>query len=300
MKLEQEHTRIVQRHRRSHHESDYFVRALSHDMSANFMLLENSFSRLKRALDESSRPELDQAVVHVEACLRQSKRFLDDLVDLARTGSVEMEPSRVEVADVVDEVLFEHRQLIADRNVQLDVRRPLQAVWCNRHRLKQVITNLLRNAIKHGCDPKRPRVSISSGPGGEDVAETTGAGFVSIRVDDNGPGIDPEFHDQVFLPGQRLPEASGDGTGMGLAIVKKIVEYYGGGVHVDSGVGAGTALVVSLPSPDDGTTEERSRSGSPAGTESQGHGLGRDAPDDDHRPHPHRSLSRRSGPYGGP
>jgi len=276
------------------------VRALSHDMSANFMLLESSFSRLKKGLSQSSRPELDQAVAHVEACLRQSKRFLCDLVDLARTGSVEMEASRVELAEVVDEVLFEHRQLVADRNVQVDLRRPLQAVWCNPHRLKQVITNLLRNAIKHGCDPKRPRISISSGSGEGNAADTGRAGFVWIRVDDNGPGIDPKFHERVFLPGQRLAGASGDGSGMGLAIVKKIVEYYGGGVRLDSAVGAGTAFVVSLPSPEDGKSEKRSRPGALAGTQSQVHGPGRDAPDDDHRPHPHRPLSRRSGPYGGP
>lgn len=299
MKVDQEHARIVGRPRRKHGESDYFVRALSHDMSANFMLLENSFSRLKRALSQPSRCELDEAVLHVEACLRQSKRFLDDLVDLARTGSVQMEPSRVELAEVVDEVLFEHRQLIADGSVQVDVRRPLQAVWCNRHRLKQVITNLLRNAVKHGCDPKHPRVSISSGPGEEDTAERGREGFVSIRIHDNGPGIDPEFHDQVFLPGQRLAGASGDGSGMGLAIVKKIVEYYGGRVYVNSGVGTGTAFVVCLPSAEDGPTDHRSRPRSTAGAERQARGLSRDVPDD-HRHHPHRLLSRRSGPYGGP
>lgn len=246
LNLPSEHDRLVEQLRRSRDELDHLVRALSHDMTANFMLLDSSFAQLKRSLHTASAEEVDQSVAHVEACLRESKRFLDDMVLLARTGRVPMEPTRVELEELVQEVLFEQRELLAERRVAVEVRQPLAAVWCNRQRLKQVVTNLIRNAVKHGCDPQQPNITVSAAPEGR-------AGEAGLRVrlviHDNGPGIDPRFHEEMFLPGRRLPQAVGDGSGMGLAIVKKIVEHYGGTVRVDATCAAGTAIVVELPVP---------------------------------------------------
>src|SRR3990172_3933140 len=100
-RLEQDHARLARQLRRVHEDMDHFVRALSHDMNANFMLLESSFGRLKKELSGASVPEVAEIVSHVDACLDQSKRFLNDLIHLARTGTVEMEPGRTELAAVV-------------------------------------------------------------------------------------------------------------------------------------------------------------------------------------------------------
>jgi len=249
---------------------DHLVRALSHDMSANFMLLENSFSQLKRsleALEEEAGPisakhpagrsgrvdlspspahELSGQVAHVEACLRGSRRFLEDLVWLARTGRVEMEPSRVDLSAVVDEVLFEQRELLAEHHVEVEVQPPLPVLWCNPTRLKQIVTNLLRNAAHHGCDPKHPRITIARAAP-TDAAGANQHGAAAFRIHDNGPGIDRRFSREIFLPGRRLRGAGADGSGMGLAIVEKIVDHYDGSVYVDTDCDAGTALVVCLP-----------------------------------------------------
>jgi signal transduction histidine kinase len=228
---------------RSHAELDYFVRALSHDMSANFMLLEDSFSRLKRSIDNPAQPDRQELTAHVDACLRESKRFLNDLVDLARTGHVAMEPSGVDPGAVLDEVLFEQRDLLQGRGVRVNVRRPLPPVWCNPHRLKQILANLVRNAVLHGCDPQEPAVTISA-------EQTLGPGpsrLVAVRVHDNGRGVEPRFREEIFLPGRRLSDAASQGSGMGLAIVKKIVAYYGGRVYLDPRCQNGTAIVFCLP-----------------------------------------------------
>ena len=295
VKLQQEHSHMLRQLRHSHDEMDHFVRALSHDMSANFMLLESSFSRLKRALDEPSRPGLGELVTHVEACLRESKRFLDDLVGLARTGKVEMDPSRVEVASVVDEVLFEQGELLGSRNCRVDVRAPLPTVWCNQHRFKQVLTNLVRNAIKHGCDRDRPRITISSSAGGTEDAEE---GMASIRIWDNGPGIAPRFHEEIFLPGRRLSQAAGDGSGMGLAIVRKIIRHYGGVIRIDPECREGTGLVVSLPVPPRNVPEPHRPAGFASAPGVAGRSLGQDAPHEDQRPHQHQVRHERLGPRG--
>ncbi len=291
LQSEPDHAWTPEQLQRAREELDYLIRALSHDMHANFMLLESSFSRLKRSLDDSSRAETDPAVAHVEACLQESKRFLSDLVDLAKTGSVEMEPSQVDLAEVVDEILFEQRDALLARRVEIQVRRPLSTVWCNRRRLKQVLTNLLCNAVKHGCDPRRPRITISSDA---DEAPLGAArdGWVSIRVRDNGPGIDPRLQEEIFLPGRRLPQASADGSGMGLAIVRKIVEHYGGQVRIESAAEAGTTFVLSLPTSEASGGQPTVQSGT---SSAEGHGttlMGHGVPRDDHRIHPHRSISR--------
>ncbi|NLE36787.1 MAG: HAMP domain-containing histidine kinase, partial [Pirellulaceae bacterium] len=189
---------------------------------------------------------LGENLSHLDACLDQSRRFLNDLIHLAKTGTVEMEPERVELAAVVDEVLFEQDELARQRGVRFDVRRPLPAVWYNHQRLKQIVTNLVRNAIKHGCDPHSPCIAIRANrhhdaTNGNDIYPT-----VELRVHDNGPGIDRRFADEIFLPGKRLSQDE-DGTGMGLAIVKRIAEHYGGSAWIDYEKPEGTTVAVLLP-----------------------------------------------------
>ncbi len=244
-------------------------------MMANFMLLESSFSQLQSALDIETNAEAGHMLAHVKACLTESKRFLDDLVQLAKTGSVEMEPQRVDLKKIVGEVLFEQGELIDRGGISVEIEPRLPDVWCNRQRVKQVVTNLVRNAIKHGCDPSEPKISISAKvlPGNA-ATEADGLGrsampaTVLLRVHDNGPGIEIRMHEEIFLPGKRLPTASEEGSGMGLAIVRKIAEYYGGSAWIDRQTVLGTAFIVSLPtvphdmpspsSPDDGEDNEES------------------------------------------
>lgn len=233
----------------AHEELDYLVRALSHDMGANFMLLENSFRQLKRSLIETRRGVIEDPVHrridHVDACLRESRGFLDDLVSLARTGQVEMEPRRVDASDVVDEALFELRDRIDARGAWTTVSRPLPEFWCNPSRLKQIAANLIRNALAHGCDRSDPQIRIEP-----TVVDVTGR-LAAFQIVDNGPGVAAEHRREIFLPGRRAPGADAAGSGMGLAIVKKICNYYGGDVWIDETASEGTAFVVALPTPAD-------------------------------------------------
>jgi signal transduction histidine kinase len=245
--LRRANERMVEQLRRAHEDLNHFVRALSHDMRANLFLVESSLAHLQRTLATSPSPGVDENLAHIAACLRQSRRLLDDLVELGRTGNVPVEPCRVELSAVVQEVLFEQRELIRQRGMQLDVRQPLPALWCNEDRLKQIVVNLVRNAIKHGCDPQQPRITIGAVESEESDNAPQRAGLGGFYVQDNGPGIAPQFHKEIFLPGRRLANAAPDGSGMGLAIVQKIVDHYGGAVHVDPACTAGSRFVVWLP-----------------------------------------------------
>lgn len=241
-RLKRQNAAMVEQLRRTHAELDHFVRALSHDMSANFMLLDHSFRQLRGACQPA--PELHDVFSHVEACLRESDRFIRDLVTLAKTGSIEMEPARVELGPLVDEVLFEQAGLLDERGVRVKVAAGLPAVWCNAGRVRQVVANLVRNAVRHGCAAERPEIEIAAIASPRPFHRGR---FAWLRVYDNGRGIPAAARDEIFLPGKRLPGAHESGTGMGLAIVRKIVDHYGGEIFVDPESAAGTAFVFSLP-----------------------------------------------------
>jgi len=228
-------------------EMDHFVRALSHDMTANLMLLESSLREVQASCATASpAPQLTQGLAHVAACLRESKRFLDDLVALGQTGAVQMEPERVELRDVLAEVLFEQQPLFDERGIQVDANTDFPSVWCNRNRVKQVLTNLIRNAARHGCAAVKPLIRVESIACPAKFAARHGD-QAWVRVYDNGVGIPAAAREKIFLPGRRLANAAPEGSGMGLAIVRRVVEHFGGYSGVEDGTSPGTAFLVSFP-----------------------------------------------------
>lgn len=264
-------------------DKEYLVRALSHDVGAHLMLLEFSFrqyetlskqfttepssrlhlpsgdlenennfsqtTRLQLASPPMARPPqsvtvLSEAASHVTACLHEMKRFVNELIAFAKTGGINMEPSAVNIAGLLDEVLFEQRHLIDKRKIHVEVSSPLPTVYANPLRIKQVLTNLIRNAAIHGCDRKEPKIFIASewAPNIKPFRDE----MVGFTVRDNGCGISEADCDRLFDPGYRVPGNQNEGNGIGLAIVKRIACYYGGNVVYQSN-GNGTTFVVTLP-----------------------------------------------------
>ncbi len=228
-------------------EISHALRGLSHDMGAAHMMLEHSFRGLKTLLHGSGEGgaalgEVGSRIAHVEACIRAAKGYLDDLTRLSTAGTVEMEPQPVALTDLVDQVLAEQAALLEERGVQVEIRRPLPAVWCSPIQLKQVLTNLLRNALLHGCDRRRPRVVVEpcSPPDGDDS-------LAAVRIHDNGPGIDLRRRREVFLPGRRLAGGTSPGSGWGLPTSRRIAERFGGSLVLDTDCRPGTAFILALP-----------------------------------------------------
>lgn len=224
------------------------MHALSHDTSAMYMLLESSFARLKAMVDGGSEPPeagsaaLQGQLAHVEACLQEMGRHVQDLAKLARTGAVETRPQRVELSAIVAGVLYEQRELIDERRIAVEVVEPLPACWCHEGRLKQIVTNLVRNAAIHGCASTHAQITISAGMSTPDQQP-----MVALRIHDNGPGLAARLHEEVFRPGRRFAHQGVPGSGMGLAIVRETAACYGGRAYVDATCPQGTAFVVLLP-----------------------------------------------------
>ena len=190
----------------------------------------------------------DKAVQFVEVIQRHSERLtrlIDDLLTLSdlELGKTEIRPRPLAVAEVVGTPIEMLRQKAAERSIELraDVPEGLPEVFGDRDRLEQVLINLIDNAIKY------------SGPGSEvhvAAARLTGGAAIEISVRDNGVGIPekdiPRLTERFYRVDRARSRELG-GTGLGLAIVKHIVQAHGGALSVESQLGRGTTVRVTLP-----------------------------------------------------
>jgi signal transduction histidine kinase len=218
-------------------ELDTFVYAVSHDLKSPLVAIQGMAAMLEAdqadRLDESGRRYLER----ISANVRQMERLIGDLLALSRVGREGRPPEPVAVNEVVDEVVLGLGERMRERGVKL-VCGDLGTVVAVRTQMFQIWSNLLSNAVKYLGDTAEPVVEIACVDRGA---------FVEFAVHDNGIGIDPAYHAQVFEMFQRLKEVEAEGTGVGLPIVKKIVEAAGGRLWVDSAKGQGATFFFTWP-----------------------------------------------------
>ncbi len=194
----------------------------------------------KDDLGDDQRESVDQILTGAEHLLGLINEVLD--ISGIESGTLSMSIEPVDLESVVTEAAELMTTLAADRRLALDVqpapgRREL-LVWADRQRLRQVLLNLLSNAVKY----TQPGGSIAVGWMPRDD------GTLLIEVGDTGPGIAPEDLDRVFAPFERLGRqaAATEGTGIGLALTKGLVEQMGGVIGIRTELGAGTTFTVVL------------------------------------------------------
>ena len=193
-------------------------------------------------LDASQRADGVEQIVRAGEHLRD---LIDQLLDLSRieAGQLSVEAEDVDTTNVISEAIDLVRPLAMSRNISLvDDRRRAERhhIIADRRCLRQVLINLLGNAVKY--TPADGRVHV-------EVHEVDG-GNMRITVNDTGPGIAPESIDELFQPFHRLkPEHDGlsEGTGLGLALTARLMGEMGGGIGVESTVGVGSSFWVEFP-----------------------------------------------------
>jgi len=168
---------------------------------------------------------------------------VDDLMDASRiaSGRVQLQLERVAVGGVVERAVETIRHLIDERGHELAVSLPPQAVWVHADaaRLEQIVVNLLSNAAKY--TDKGGRISLSVEQERDECV---------LRVRDTGIGISPELLPRVFdlfTRAESTPGRSSDGLGIGLALVKQLLELHQGRIEAHSVLGQGSEFVVTLP-----------------------------------------------------
>ena len=198
-------------------------------------------------------PAESRSHAHLREILKGGRHLLaliDDVLDLARieSGRLDLSFERVGVAEVAQDCLGLVQPLAARRGVtlEMDVDAAL-SVRADRVRLRQVLMNLLSNAIKYNVDAGHVHVGAADGS----------RGHVRVAVRDTGLGIPPQRQDELFQPFHRLGAEHGpiEGTGIGLFIVRQLIERMHGRVGVDSQPGRGSTFWFELPRSDDKTAE---------------------------------------------
>jgi len=220
---------------RSNAELEHFAYVASHDLRSPLRNIDSLTQWILEdagdVLPEASRSDL--------LLLRQRvalmNRLLNDLLQYSRVGRVESDPEHVDPGEVVAEVVA---LLGIPSNFRVDIQPNMPHLHTPRTAIRKVFQNLLDNAVKHHHQPAG-RIEICATDQGE---------FVEFVVRDDGPGVDPKFHEKVFQIFQTLQRRDElDTSGMGLAIVKKSVEKYGGHITLASEVGKGAAFTFTWP-----------------------------------------------------
>jgi light-regulated signal transduction histidine kinase (bacteriophytochrome) len=219
-------------------ELDSFTYSVSHDLRAPLRAI-NGFTQVlvedyMDQLDEEAKSVLDEIVGNS----KKMGQLIDNLLEFSRIGKQPVSMTNVNIKDLVDVVVRELKHLEPDRSINLTIKN-LENLSCDRHMLKQVFINLISNAFKY--TGKKDEAVIEIGSYIEDNQCT-------YYVKDNGAGFDMRYYGKLFGVFQRLHSSNEfDGTGVGLAIVQKIITKHSGKVWAESKVDEGTCFYVSLP-----------------------------------------------------
>ena len=177
-------------------------------------------------------------IARIADAVSKMQRLLNELLELSRIGRVVNSPQAVPFGSLAREAQELVAGRIAERRVEVRIEEVLPSVWGDHERLREVLQNLLDNAVKFMGDQEQPRVEIGM---------RSDAGEPVFFVRDNGMGVPTQHGERVFRLFEKL-EPGSDGTGVGLALVKRIVELHGGRIWVEpSGPEGGASFQFTLP-----------------------------------------------------
>ncbi|MBK7877098.1 MAG: PAS domain S-box protein [Planctomycetes bacterium] len=224
-------------------ELEAFCRSVSHDLRAPLRHITGFAGYLLEEPAVRDSAEARRLAEVIERSSRKLGLLIDDLLAFSRMGRVELARRRVALKDVLDEVLADLTPEVEGRAVEWTISQ-LPEVWGDPALLRQVLANLLGNALKYTRPRDVARIAVES-----EMVDSE----VVVRVRDNGVGFESAHAGRLFQVFERLHgEAEFEGTGVGLASVKRIVERHGGRVWAEAELGQGACFSVSLPRESDG------------------------------------------------
>jgi PAS domain S-box-containing protein len=221
-------------------EMERFLYTVSHDLRSPLITMKGFLGYLAEDIARDNAQRIPSDMGYIKTAADQMEALLNDLLELSRVGRLQDKSDLLPLSIIVEKAVRLVAGAVADRGVNVTIAPDLPVVMGDPARLLEVFQNLLENAVKYMGDQPDPRIEI-----GAEADEQ----WVRCYVRDNGMGIDPAYHEKIFGLFDQLDPRFG-GTGIGLALVRRIVEAHGGEIHVESeGAGRGSTFVFTLPQP---------------------------------------------------
>lgn len=223
--------------KRKNKDLEMFAYTSSHDLQEPLRMVTSFLTKLENRYGDKLDERAHQYIFYAVDGAKRMRQVIMDLLEFSRADKLDGEKEEVELNVLIDEISLLHRRDIKKKSVIIQ-KVNLPTIRHHRTALYQVFQNLISNAIKYSSPNRPPEIIVSA----EESAE-----YWTFSVQDNGIGIDEEYYDKIFLIFQRLHNREEySGTGMGLAIVKKIVENLGGTIWVEPNNGKGTSFYFTL------------------------------------------------------
>ena len=223
-----------------------FASVASHDLQEPLRKViafgERVQSRYADELDERGQDYLKR----VTGAAYRMRTLIEDLLDLSRVSTRERDFERVDLDALVDDLLEMFEVCIEESGARVDIERPLGAIEADSRQVRQLLQNLMSNALKFHDPEDRPHMEVR----GQLVEASEGQRtHYRLSVRDHGIGMRPDCLSRIFDPFERLHGRSScyDGTGIGLAICHKIVEQHRGNIEVETAPGEGTCFHITIP-----------------------------------------------------
>lgn len=220
-------------------ELDAYAYSIAHDLKNPLSVITTCISYINHGMEEEVSADMRRFLEKIEATSFKMVTMIDQLLHLARLRDEDTVREEVNVGSLVGEILLHHEKELQEKKISIEVQSPLPNVLGYSAWVEEAFSNLIANAIKYMGEGDERLIRVR----GQQMGD-----FVRYEVHDSGIGIAPDDHKLLFRMLTRLKPRMAEGSGMGLAIVKRIVENLGGEVGVESAEGQGSTFWFTLPS----------------------------------------------------
>jgi PAS domain S-box-containing protein len=224
-------------------ELERFTYTVSHDLKSPLITMRGFLGLLEKDALAGNAERVKADAARIAEATDKMQHLLEELLELSRIGRTMNPPQAVPFEAIVRDAIERVHGRIQACGAQVEIAPNLPTVYGDRIRLVQVMQNLVDNGCKFMGNQPNPRIEI-----GQRGAQADAEGKPVLFVRDNGIGIEPQYHERVFGLFNKL-DAQSEGTGVGLALVKRIIEVHGGRIWIESdGAGRGATMCFTLPS----------------------------------------------------
>ena len=223
---------------RSNDELEQFVYTVSHDLKSP-LVTSMGFIGIIRKLAKDGKH--DQAISHLDRVVKANERMsqlISDLLELSRVGRIDMDKKRLDLAALLHDFAQNQKERLAAARFTLIVEPGLPVIHANESRTLQLFENILSNALKYAKNPEKGSRLV--------IRSAHDAQWNHIYCFDNGPGIPKEYREKIFALFYRL-DLNTEGTGIGLAVAKKIMKFHGGDIWAESWPDTGAVFHITFP-----------------------------------------------------